>query len=93
MPPVATKSPVASYRETPGHSRYQEIQDRLKQLGATYLLLEAWDEERRWYRFRCELPFGQARRIRRFEVTDVDPLLAMEQVLTRVEAVHKDGLE
>jgi len=34
------------------------MQDRLRQLGATYYLLETWGNQRQFYRFYCQMAVG-----------------------------------
>jgi hypothetical protein len=71
---------------------FHAIQERLRQLGATYYLLESWGSEQQVYRFYCKMAIGgSADYTRCFEATNADPLQAMQQVLQQVEAQH-DGL-
>lgn len=67
--------------------RFTEIQRRLRQLGATYYLLESWQSQRRMYRFYCRISVGGNQNYTRyFEATDYDALQAMGKVLEQVEA-------
>jgi hypothetical protein len=69
-----------------GIDRVQYVRERLKDLGASYLLLETLAGHDRAYRFRCDIILpGEPPYTRRFEVTGADPLTAMEQVLAQVE--------
>ena len=62
------------------------IQDRLRQLGATYYLLESWGNQQQMYRFYCKMAVGgSAAYTRCFEATNSNPLQAMRQVLQQVE--------
>ena len=63
-----------------------DIQHRLRQLGATYYLLELWGSEGQ-YRFYCKMALGGNPDFSRyFEATDSDPLRAMAKVLAQVES-------
>ena len=62
------------------------VQDRLRELGATYYLLESWGNGQRMYRFCCKMAIGgSADYTRCFEATHGDPLQAMAGVLRQVE--------
>jgi hypothetical protein len=66
--------------------RFTYIQDRLRQLGATYYVLESWGNQEHLYRFYCKVAIGgNPDYTCYFEATDSDPLGAMAQVLTQVE--------
>jgi len=68
------------------------IPDRLRQLGATYYLLESWGSEQQMYRFYCKMAVGgSADYTRYFEASHSDPLQAMRQVLQQVEAWRREG--
>jgi hypothetical protein len=72
---------------TSGSDPYTVIQDRLRQLGATYYLLESWGDQDRQYRFFCRMAIGgNAQCTRSFWSIDTDPFQAMRQVLQQVEA-------
>jgi len=63
------------------------IQDRLRQLGATYYLLETWGNQRQFFRFYCQMSVGgNASYTHYFEATNPDPMAAMADVLRQVEA-------
>lgn len=83
---VADVSPV---------DRSEYIQQRLIQLGANYMRLERLDPpDEPAFRFHCQMAVaGSAAYHRPFEVTDPDPLLAMERVLAEVEIWHTARLE
>jgi hypothetical protein len=66
---------------------FMVLQTRLRQLGATYYLLETWGNQRQFYRFYCQMAVGgNAGYTRYFEATDANPLAAMADVLRQVEA-------
>jgi hypothetical protein len=68
------------------------LQDRLRQLGATYYLLESWGSEQQMYRFYCKMAIGgSADYTRYFEATSADPLQAMLDVVRQVEAWKEGG--
>lgn len=80
----ALAGPLAA---TSGSDPYTVIQDRLRQLGATYYLLESWGDQDRQYRFFCRMAIGgNAQCTRSFWSIDTDPFQAMRQVLQQVEA-------
>lgn len=62
---------------------------RLRQLGATYYLLESlpsWGGQPQQYRFFCKVAVGgNPNFTQRFEATEAEPLRAMSQVLQQVE--------
>ena len=61
----------------------RRIQGRLRQLGATYYvleLLEAWNQQPQSYRFYCKVAVDRG-----FEATAAEPLPAMAEVLRQVE--------
>jgi hypothetical protein len=64
------------------------MEQRLRELGATYYLLETWGAGGDRYRFFCKMAIaGNAdyNRNRIFQATAVDPLRAMQDVLGQVE--------
>lgn len=67
--------------------RFHFTQQRLRELGATYLRLQAFGRKADVYEFRCEFPMPrQPGYVKFFETTDSDPLRAMERVLADAEA-------
>jgi hypothetical protein len=69
-----------------GADPFHSIQDRLRQMGATYYLLESWGNDQQTYRFYCKMAVGGSAEFTRcFESTDADPLQAMLKVLRQVE--------
>ena len=78
---------------TPGAGdQFHAIQERLRQLGATYYLLESWGTEQQMYRFYCKMAVGgNADYTRYFEATNSDPLQAMLQVLRQVDTWRDGG--
>ena len=67
--------------------RFTQIQNRLRQLGATYFLLESMGGPQPTYRFHCRMAVGGNPNITRpFEATEAEPLRAMSRVLQQVEA-------
>jgi hypothetical protein len=72
--------------------QFHAIQERLRQLGATYYLLESWGNQQQMYRFYCKMAVGgSAQYTRCFEATHAEPLQAMVQVLRQVEAWRDGG--
>jgi hypothetical protein len=66
---------------------FTAIQNRLRQLGATYYLLESWGTQQQLYRFHCRIAVGgNPDYTHYFEATGVDPLATMAQVVQQVES-------
>jgi hypothetical protein len=85
-PSNGVSAPATSAGEK-GSDPFTYVQDRLRQLGATYYLLESWGEQRREYRFYCRMAVGgNSQYTRSFWSIDNDPFRAMNQVLDQVEA-------
>jgi hypothetical protein len=84
-PDATVQAASAAQPVSPGPERFTWMESRLRDLGATYYLLEAWGGEG-VFRFHCKMAIaGNAQLNRHFEATDPDPLRAMERVLTQVE--------
>jgi hypothetical protein len=69
-------------------AQFRRMEHRLRELGATYYLLETWGSSGDRYRFFCKMALaGNAdyNRNRIFQGTAADPLRAMQDVLTQVE--------
>jgi hypothetical protein len=67
--------------------RFHFIQQRLQSLGVHYMRLERLERPTPRYRFQCLIAVqGSAAYSRPFQVTDRDPLEAMEEVLGQVES-------
>ena len=70
------------------------LQDRLRQLGATYYLLETWGNQRQLYRFYCQVAVGgNVGYTRYFEATNSNPIEAMYDGLRQVESCRNSGLQ
>lgn len=66
--------------------RFASMHFRLRQLGATYCLLESWGPQSELYRFHCKMGIGGSTNYTRsFEATDPDPLGAIAKVVEQVE--------
>ena len=77
---------VAPGAARPGGAEFQQIERRLRELGATYYLLETWGNAGQMYRFHCKVAAaGDPGQIRHFDATEADPLSAMGHVLEDVE--------
>jgi hypothetical protein len=71
---------------------FMAMQDRLRQLGATYYLLETWGNQRQFYRFYCQMAVGgNSSYTHYFEATNANPLEAMADVLRQVESWRGGG--
>jgi hypothetical protein len=69
-----------------GTDRFTVLKDRLRDLGASYYLLETWGSQGQLFRFYCKVAVGGSPNYARyFEATDADPLRAMSAVLEQVE--------
>jgi len=67
--------------------RLVTIQRRLRELGASYYLLEKWGTEGQLYRFHCRVAIGEGGGANRhFEAIDASARTTMQQVLAQVEA-------
>ncbi len=76
---------------SPG-DQFKYIQERLRQLGATYYLLETCGDQKREFRFYCRMSIGGNPRVTKpFWCFDGDPLKAMTQVLKQVEDWQSGG--
>ncbi len=65
---------------------FQQIERRLRELGATYYLLETWGPNGEQYRFHCKMAIaGNPNYNRHFEATESDPIRAMRAALDQVE--------
>ncbi len=65
---------------------FQQIERRLRGLGATYYLLETWGNAGQMYRFHCKVSVpSDASQTQHFDATHSDPLQAMHKVLEQVE--------
>jgi len=98
--PVDYQSAVEQRINSPGHNNngqtdanpFMAIQDRLRQMGATYYLLETWGNQRQIYRFYCQMTVGgNSSYTHYFEATNSNPLEAMADVLCQVEAWRVGG--
>jgi hypothetical protein len=95
---TGAKQSAASDVHTPQNERlgtdalFKEIQDRLRQLGATYYLLESCGDQSADYRFYCRMSIGGNPQVTRsFQSTDSEPLKAMSKVLQQIEDWQKGG--
>ena len=71
---------------------FRSIQDRLRELGATYYLLESWGNRQQMFRFYCKMAVGgNPNYTHYFEAMESDPLQAMRQVLAQVETWREGG--
>ncbi|MGD0899729.1 MAG: hypothetical protein ABR915_18000 [Thermoguttaceae bacterium] len=89
--PRSSSGPKAGDSPSPGMAAPGDpltlIQDRLRQLGATYYLLESWGDQERQYRFYCRMAIGgNPQHTQSFWSIEADPFKAMRQVLEQVEA-------
>jgi hypothetical protein len=63
------------------------MEERLRQVGATYYRLETWGQEGRRFRFQCRVAADQTTGwARHFEATDPQPIQAVAKVLASVES-------
>ena len=64
------------------NDRFTLIQQRLRDLGATYFLLESWGSQGQLYRFYCKMAIGGNSNYNRyFEATDPDAIRVMSESL------------
>ncbi len=86
--PSLSVEPLADSPETAvASTQFRDIQDRLREWGATYYVLESWGNDQPLYRFYCKMAVGKSDDyVHCFEATHADPFQAMLQVLRQVEA-------
>jgi hypothetical protein len=83
-PAVSSHGPSPKPGFPPDYFRDAEL--RLRQLGATYYLLETVDADAGLYRFFCKVALGsKPDETLAFFATDRDPLAAMHQVVRQIE--------
>jgi len=91
-PPIAPAGQNAPAATSLGSDPFHSIQDRLKELGATYYLLESWGNQQQMYRFYCRMAIGgNPNYTHYFEAMEPDPVQAMLGVLRQVETWHQGG--
>jgi len=82
----------SSAASTEANDQFKQVLDRLKQLGATYFVLEPCGDQEGEYRFYCRMSIGGNRRVTKpFCCFDCDPLKAMAHVLKDVEVWQTGG--
>ena len=76
-----------------GTNPFMSMQDRLRQLGASYYLLETWGNQRQFFRFYCQMAVGgNSSYTRYFEAINPNPLEAMADVLRRSRVLARGRL-
>ena len=78
------RSEAPTRANLPSPDRFEAIERRLRQAGATYYLLETHGAGE--YRFHCQVPGERGGRPRHFEVIDRDPLSAMTRIADDIES-------
>jgi hypothetical protein len=98
LAPSVQPSPASGQAAPPaaapaGASMMEQIEARLRELGAVHFRLERWDGGRgEVYRFECQMSVGGDPRLaRHFEATADEVDRAAQQVLEQVEAWHHAG--
>ncbi|MDZ4819711.1 MAG: hypothetical protein SGJ20_12145 [Planctomycetota bacterium] len=82
----------AADQQIGGDHRFRDAQARLRQLGASYYLLETWGESAETYRFFCKVtPNGDRERMWAFYHTDPDPVVAMNNVIQQIETWYSQN--
>jgi hypothetical protein len=88
---VPVSHPSTSVSLPPG-DQLNYVLDRLRQLGATYYLLETCGNEKREFRFYCKMAVGGNRGVTQpFWCIDSEPLKAMTAVLQQVQDWQSGG--
>jgi hypothetical protein len=83
---VSHAAPGAASASLPTGETSQVMERRLRELGATYYLLEYLGNSSQHYRFYCKMSIaGNPNLTRPFEATDSDPVQAMRHVLEQVQ--------
>jgi hypothetical protein len=89
---ILPTSPSLPSNSSTASAPFTQIQDRLKQLGATYYLLETWGNQQQLYRFYCKMSVGgNTNYTHCFEHISSDPMQAMSEVLKQVENWRSGG--
>ena len=52
------RPPIRNCRAPVASDQFKYIQERLRQLGATYFVLETYGDEKREFRFYCRMSIG-----------------------------------
>ena len=87
---VSSRTPIAQLPASAGETgtgdqQFRTIQQRLRQLGATWYALETWGNEGRFH-FSCRVAVeGNPSLTRLFQASDAEAFRAMGQVLQQVE--------
>jgi hypothetical protein len=88
----AINSQLPDDAKTASDAPFKQVQQRLRELGATYYLLETWGDQNDAYRFYCRMAVGGNRHVtKQFNWVASDPLAAMSNVLQQVEDWQKGG--
>ena len=87
LPPKASENTRSDGPAVPERSDFRHIERQLRELGATYYLLERWGEQDGLYRFQCRVAVtDDAQLVRHFEATGSQPLDAMRTVLGDIQS-------
>lgn len=90
-PAVVPGTPSGLAADSPA-DQFKHVQERLRQLGATYYLLETCGDQKSEFRFFCRMSIGGNPRVTvPFWCIDGDPVKAMTQVLKQVEDWQSGG--
>ena len=90
---LGDRSQQSGDAQTTPNAPFKHIQERLRELGATYYLLETWGDQSEAYRFYCRMAVGGNRHVtKQFNWVACDPLTAMSNVLHQVEDWQKGGV-
>ena len=96
-------SPIVGHSDAQAHpsgsagnslpsDQFKYVQDRLRQMGATYYVLETCGDEKREFRFYCRMSIGGNPRVTKpFWCFNSDPLKAMTEVLKQIEDWQSGG--
>jgi hypothetical protein len=85
--PVGHEAPIDAVQPAKALPDVDDIPKRLKDLGATYYVLESWGNDEQLYRFYCRMAVaGSSDYTQCFEATDANPQQAMQRVLRQVES-------
>jgi hypothetical protein len=85
--PLAGPAEKTSQASTGSGDRMPELMSRLEQLGAADTNLSPWGSGGKMYRFSCRAPLASAPTMtQHFESVAAEPIVAVEQVVAKVEA-------
>lgn len=88
-PPAADETAAAPQLNGLDKQRIEQLEQRLRSLGARHYVLELWGPDHELFRFHSRVALEpHLAWCRHFEAIDADPLSAMQRVLDEIEVWH-----